>query len=406
MRRVFLLALFLTPCPTAHAGSATWISASAGNWSTGSNWSGGSAPGSTSSTTNSDTAIFEDNKNGGVVVIDKVGQNIGSIIFGGQGISTIGTAGGNALLLSSGGSISVWPNLSSGYNPAVNAPLVLEAASLTSNGVYTFANNLFSNSWVLNFGGPITGGSTTGSITLNLTGIGSGNNTLSGTISNGGAAGGLGITVGMSNSSWILSGKNTYTGNTTINGGTLLMQGTMSSASELVVNGGTFNDASSSSTQTVNGLAVNSGLSVVTAIAGNTLNLGAITQNPGSMVVFNSLTTTGIIRTSTTGFLGLGAYYVGPSNLTYAVGGGSSSPITAYTGGTAATPGTLANMTDSSVNYTYNSSSATLTGNITGNTLSFIQGTTPTINLGGYTMTLNVPHSLDQAVSSSGPVMN
>jgi len=97
----------------------------------------------------------------------------------------------------------------------VNAPLVLE----TIGGIYTFASNSTTSTATLSFGGGITSGASSGTNTLFLTGSNTGTNTISGVIANGGSGGAVGLTV--QSGSWDLSAPNTYTGTTTITGGTL-----------------------------------------------------------------------------------------------------------------------------------------------------------------------------------------
>jgi len=196
-----------------------------------------------------------------------------------------------------------------------------------------------------------------------------------------------------------LDGTNSYTGATTVNAGTLELTGSLSSATALVLGGGTFIDYSSTSSQTVNGLTLNSGFSEVnTKLDGSTaLTLGAITRNAGGMVDFNYGTTQSNLGgaiystvSNTDGIIGPWAVYSSGSSLAYAVGGGANSSISGYTGGTTATSGTLADMTSASTNYTYAGSgaTATLTQNVTGNTLQ-VTGTGLTIANAGKSITLN-----------------
>jgi carbon monoxide dehydrogenase subunit G len=70
---------------------------------------------------------------------------------------------------------------------SVNAPLVLAPLNATSAGSYTFANNNTSATNTLNFGGAISGGTTTNTVTLTLNGTNTGINTVTGNISNGSA---------------------------------------------------------------------------------------------------------------------------------------------------------------------------------------------------------------------------
>lgn len=132
-----------------------------------------------------------------------------------------------------------------------------------------------------------------------------------------------------------------------------------------------------------------SGLTTESPAQAATVHLGVLTRNVGGMVVVKTGASFGSVTTANTGLLGTWAYCINPSSITYAVGAGDSSPIIPYAGGTEATQGTFGNMTDPNVNYTYSSPSTTLAQDITGNSLTFTGGATPTINLGGHTLTIN-----------------
>ena len=227
----------------ATAADSVWLTGVFGtqDWSNGINWVSGSAPGAITGTTNPDLATFGSNGDATLVTID-AGRNVRSLLFNGTnaaGLYTIGSAGANlgeALRLSSGGSVTVAPGTLTATT--FHAPLILEAASPTTNGTYTFTNNATNvandpNPYKLNLLGDISGGTTTGSITLNFTGT-AGNrssdpsaNLVSGLISNGGATGGLSVTVtgsdGGNRGAWnFTNNNNSYTGMTTISAGTLI----------------------------------------------------------------------------------------------------------------------------------------------------------------------------------------
>jgi len=229
--------------PAAKAADSAWLSGAFGtqDWSNGINWVSGAAPGAITGTTSPDLATFGSNTGSTLVTID-AGRNVRSLLFNGTnaaGLYTIGSAGvnlGEALRLSSGGSVTVAPNTLTATT--FHAPLILEAASPTTNGTYTFTNNATNiandpNPYKLNLLGDISGGTTTGTITLNFTGT-AGNrssdpsaNVVSGLISNGGAAGGLSVTVtgsdGGNRGAWTFTNNNnSYTGSTTIEAGTLI----------------------------------------------------------------------------------------------------------------------------------------------------------------------------------------
>jgi fibronectin-binding autotransporter adhesin len=202
-------------------------STSNGNWSNGDNW-GGAAPGDTTDTTSTDIAVFDmpiantwGDSAANPVVIDLATQNIGSIFFDGSpGSYFIGSTTGNSLLLTNNGKFEIFAGTNNEIE-TINAPLVIEGSSATAG--YTFQNNSSTGS-AFDFGGGITAGSgTTGTTTLNLTGTtNTVTNMISGVIGNGGGRVAVNLASNPgSNSTWELTGVNTYSGATTINGGTL-----------------------------------------------------------------------------------------------------------------------------------------------------------------------------------------
>ncbi|MEN3939914.1 autotransporter-associated beta strand repeat-containing protein [Prosthecobacter sp. SYSU 5D2] len=233
--------------PSLNAANGSWLSGQTGtqNWADGANWTGGIIPGSTSGSTNADTATFGSNTGAAFITID-AGRIIRTMTFNGQntaGLYTLGSAGinlGEALSLSSGGNMTMPLNTTTALT--VHAPLILQPASSTTAGTYTITNNSTSatnvnsdtNTYKINLLGDITGGTTSSTITLTLGGT-AGNrthnpsaNVLSGLVSDGGAAGGLGISVtgpsGGSLGAWtITNAANSYTGPTTIGNGTLIV---------------------------------------------------------------------------------------------------------------------------------------------------------------------------------------
>lgn len=169
----------------ARADNATWNpNAVDGNWipSTQSNWITGTGtyPGSTTGTTNTDTASF--NSASTYTAIDLGSNlNIGSIAFDANAASyTIGMPSGGTLLLTAGGSVSILPSLTAAkVTETISAPILLE-------GNYTFANYGTDPTTVLNFnGGGITAAG--GNVVLTLAGTNTGSNTISANISNGSA---------------------------------------------------------------------------------------------------------------------------------------------------------------------------------------------------------------------------
>lgn len=197
----------------AHAVSNTWSAGSNGNWSSAANWLGGTnIPGSTSVTNNTDTATFS-TINGVTVTVD-ANRNLQSLVFE-------GSAGSFTL---SGGSLILTGNLAtstsylgvtltgSNLTQTISSPI-----SVTGN--YTFANYSVdsTNKMVL---GDIS--STASGRNLTLTGGNTGDNTVSGVISNG--SGGLGLSK-LGTGRWVLTGANTYTGATSVYEGELELSG-------------------------------------------------------------------------------------------------------------------------------------------------------------------------------------
>ena len=82
-----------------------WTGAIDANWGTPGNWLG-PVPGATTGTTNTDTATFNQNAPHSPLTVD-AGRNLKNITFDTANVNsmTIGTVGGNALLLTAGGTI-------------------------------------------------------------------------------------------------------------------------------------------------------------------------------------------------------------------------------------------------------------------------------------------------------------
>lgn len=222
------------------AADASWTGGTGTQlWSNGTNWNPTTPPGATSGTTNADTATFNTALGATTITID-TGRNLRNLTFTNTAGSTftIGSAGANAgesLLLSSGGAVTM--NSGNTATVTLNAPMVIEPVSSTGNGSYTFANNSTStpttdtNPYPMTINGSISGGATTGTITLNFAATtGNRSNDASANIMNGlisdGASGGVSVNVTGSGGQlgvWRFNNNNnSYTGSTTVNNGTLI----------------------------------------------------------------------------------------------------------------------------------------------------------------------------------------
>jgi autotransporter-associated beta strand protein len=297
---------------SAIAASGSWTGATDGSWSD-ANWTASPPPGI------SDTATF--NGAGGVSTTIDLGSGItvGNILFNSPlaAAYTIGNGsiGSQTLSLNGSGGIVINPTV-------VNAETFNAAIVLGTNDTaqtYTFTNNSLNSG--LYFSGNISGGPVGGTVgyeTLNVNGAG--NTTISGSLLNGNASSisltktGSGTLTfnGTTNAALLGSGQTGGAfGTVTINAGTLALDfsnynasgnaNLLNSFSPVSLGGGTLQiigNATNASTQSFNngsGVTANPGMNVVSVgpNGGNianplpTMNLGAFTQNVGSMTVFN-----------------------------------------------------------------------------------------------------------------------
>ncbi len=216
--RAILLGLAATVVATTHlaqAASDAWSATPTdSDWANTLNWVGGTPPGATTGTTNTDTATFTTSSI--VAVTVDAGRNLQNITFGGNNTFTLG---GSTLLLTSGGTI-----LSNGsaVDQRISAPLQIQG----DGGTYTIETNTPGTNRELQVSGGISGVATAGNTTvLTLTGSSGGNNeiTSAGAITDGTGGGKLAL-VKDGAGLWILgqsNGTNTYSGGTTIKAGTL-----------------------------------------------------------------------------------------------------------------------------------------------------------------------------------------
>jgi autotransporter-associated beta strand protein len=194
----------------ATPGAAVWTGMSSTNWSDSGNWSD-TVPGGTTGTANTNIAVFNQNAPNSPLVID-AGRNLQNITFDTPSVNslTVGTIGGNPLLLTAGGTIQTTSTVVS--SQTINAPLVLE-------GSYEFTSGAASSSATIIFGGKIMPGATSGVTMLTLNGANTGANTIGGVLADNGS--GILAVTKSDPGLWVLSGPNTYSGGTTVVAGTL-----------------------------------------------------------------------------------------------------------------------------------------------------------------------------------------
>ena len=397
--------------PFVQAASDSWNVDAAGNWTTFGSWlSGIQAPGSTT-LDNTDIATFSNTLTGARAVTVDADRYIGGLSFGNTSVFGY-TLGTGILHLNSGGVIQTLAT-NGNHTDAISSAVVISGAAAAKATITAGATSASS---LLSISGGITGSATASNTTLlTLNGTNTGSNTVSGIIGNGSGGGALGLTKEGSGN-WKLTGANTYTGATTINRGVLNLDFAASGApSSGIINNGAISNATANSALilgggnlTLNGksattsaqyfanttLSPNSG-SIVTlnqnGATSLTASLGAITRNAGSTLSFSNVPLPGGImattsNSNTNGILGTWAAVGTTTALQYATVNGSNQ-IVGYAGATAATAGTLSNVTSAVDNYSL-AAGATLNGNITANTLRST-GAATIVNNNGNSMTLN-----------------
>ena len=289
-RMCMAAALALMAAETAWGSSQSWTGSSTvnGNWSTGGaggNWGVNAAPGATTGLTSADLATFSTaisnswgSSAGNPVVVD-ANRNIKSITFNANGASLgnffIGSVGGNALLLTSAGTIQINNGTNANPTETVNAPLVVEGA----NGTYSFLNSRPHAAASLVLGGQISGGAAGNTV---VTFGGSATPTMNyvyGNIVDGSSTLGVKQTAG----NWTYAGTNTYSGGTTLAGGVFRAQDGVSlpAASNLTITAGVYQETGTNFTRALgtgdNQVQITGGTSGFSAYTNPlTINLGSV----------------------------------------------------------------------------------------------------------------------------------
>ena len=263
VRFLFAVAIAaLVATPVAQANNFTWTgTTSPGDWNTGSNWVGSSAPSTT------DTAVFSSTNSTQVIRVygtDATTKTIGGLVFSNNGTTAIeggnATGGGSntSLTIGSGG---ITMNAESGNVTLGNggSPLRL-AVNIGANQTWT--NN--SNSTLSKTaGGGVANAINLQTYTLTISGSG---NTTTGTVISGN-----GSLIKSGAGTLSLSGNNTYSGGTTVSAGNLTLAGAGNfGTGSLTVSGGTLNFGAGSFTNTLQ------------AVTGGVINGGTFTNNGGN----------------------------------------------------------------------------------------------------------------------------
>ncbi len=200
----------LLMAPSLHAADSSWNVNAAGNWADAGNWSAG-VPGATSGTTNADIATFGSVINANRTITVDSNRNIGGITF----VETEQyTLDGGSLILSQDG------NINAGGARSIR---IFSDITLAGNGgIHTFTGNGGASGRRLLVTGSVTAGAFDTTLNLATASTSVAAVEVTGSISDGAQGGSLSVTKG-SNGSAILAGANTYSGNTVVNAGTLIL---------------------------------------------------------------------------------------------------------------------------------------------------------------------------------------
>jgi len=313
-RFIHIALLFGSAFLQARGASASWNVNAAGNWATAGSWTPAAAPGSTS-TDNADVATFSFTLTAArTATVDT--RFIGGISFGNT--SAFGyTLSGGALNLNSGGVIQTLA-ADGAHTETISTPIKISG---TSAATASFTGNATSATSLLSIGA-VTGSATTGNTTtLTLNGTNTGANAITGVIGNGTGGGSLAITKSAAGL-WTLSGANTYTGVTTINGGILQFAKTASlynntpanwtPANIVVGNGGTaaFNVGGTGEFTTGNVTTLLTNLSTITSnglLAGSTIGFNTTNAAGSTFTVADTIANSTGTGSGAVGLTKLGA---------------------------------------------------------------------------------------------------
>ncbi|HMN51109.1 MAG TPA: autotransporter-associated beta strand repeat-containing protein, partial [Xanthobacteraceae bacterium] len=325
---------FVTTLNVANGGSVTFHDRSnpAGNISVGSN---GKVTFLDNTATNSNLTIsgngvVEFNTTGGGIFVTFSGSNglikiYQSTFFGRlEGAGTVDLIAGDLLIIRR----NMISNFSGVIQGAGSITIDNHHLVLTGTNTYTGPTTLRTSNAILTLGD----GGTTGSVAGNIVNTGQVRLNRSDDYNFSNLISGTGQLIHNGTGNTTLTANNTYTGLTTINAGTLTIQGSITSSSEVIVN----NNATLAGTGYVPGVTINTGGVLSPGTTAGTLHVsGNLTFQPGSVLAIHVAPTTST-RVDITGTAALnGSVQVTGANVSY--GSARTTTILSATGGVTGT---------------------------------------------------------------------
>ncbi len=337
----------------ASAASQNWTGATDANWATGTNWSGGAAPGvlnpANNNTGTGDSATFNAALNGTIgsaanPITNDAGRMIAGLFFdtANVGAYTIGTTGGNALLMRSGNSVTI--NAAVTNAQVMNTPITVRQNSST-NGTFSFVNNSTTTAATLTLGGAINAAGNGRPSTTTLTGTNTGNNLISGALSNPSATQSVPLLVKSGAGTWILSGANTFNGTSAtaantangiqINAGLLVVENNAALGTNGTANANVNNYINSGGTLELNSSSANGSITldnglILTLNSGGTIRSNGTNATSGRIALSTAAATTATISTVNSNDV----FTIGNGSNDFS--GGASDTVTRFSG-----PGTI-----------------------------------------------------------------
>jgi fibronectin-binding autotransporter adhesin len=212
--------------------TATWLGTTDANWTTETDWSPATYPGSIGTSENFDTAIFNNAGLGNTSVTLPSDLNLSNILFDTSAAAAYTLTGGS-LLGTSGGAISMTSTV---VNPQIISSSLSIESGFDGTADFSLVNDATSTAATMTYSGNI--GNSGDAYTLTLDGSNTGNNQLTGIVSGALIASGGPSLLKTGSGTWNLAGTEDYAGSTQVDSGNLLISGTYAAQQGVFVSGG------------------------------------------------------------------------------------------------------------------------------------------------------------------------